>query len=262
VYTAPPARAILNTTKKLSNGKGILYISTNHMGDVLNFELVSELAELEGIKSECVFVADDISTAPIERKDERRGVAGIAMVIKIVGAACESGLSLQDVSRIARKASENTYTFSVTTSTGYMPGNGQAMCDLPEGEVEYGMGFNGEPGILHSKLPSANEMTDTILSHLLKDMNLNETDKIAVMINGFGFTSLLELHIVANRVCEALKEKKIAVHDIFVDQLFCPQGTGGFAISMTKLDEELLPYYNAPAYSPLFRKRGLNESDN
>lgn len=255
VYAAPPSRAILNVTHQVPHNKGVVYICTNHMGDVLNFELVSELAELDGINSKCVFVTDDISTAPIEKKEERRGIAGIALVIKVAGAACEDGLSLDEVVRVATKAKENTYTFGVSTSPGYMPGTGRAMFEMPEGEIEYGMGFNGEPGILHSKLTTADEIAETLMKYLLDDMNLTKDDEIAVMINGYGFTSLLELCIIGRKVKEIIDTNKIPTHDIFIDQLFCPQGTGGLSISIMKLDEELKKYYDMPAYSPFFKKK-------
>ncbi|MBW7573016.1 dihydroxyacetone kinase subunit DhaK [Caproiciproducens faecalis] len=253
VYIAPPARAILNVTKAVNHKKGVIYICTNHAGDVLNFELVGELAEMDGIRTRCVFVADDITSAPREQQSERRGVAGVAMVMKVAGAACDAGLELDEAVRVIQKANRNTFTFSVTTSPGYLP-SGKAMCEMPDGFIEYGMGFNGEPGVLRTELKTANEIADTMLKYLLDDSGITRGDEIAVMVNGFGFTSLLELSIVNRRIAESLTEKGIILHDIFIDTLFQPQGTGGFSISMLKLDDELKPYYDAPAYSPFFKK--------
>lgn len=259
VYAAPPSRAILNVTSAVSHHKGVIYICTYHTGDVLNFGLVSELSELEGIDTACVFVSDDISTEPLERKDERRGVAGIALVVKVAGAASEAGLSLNEVVRVATKAKENTYTFSVTTSPGYMPGTGKAMFELPEGEIEYGMGFNGETGVKRTKLTTADEVAQTLVDELLNDIKPEADDKLAVMINGFGFTSNLELCIIGRKVKAILDERNIQVHDIFMDSLFAPQGTGGLSITMMKLDDELITYYNEPAYSPLFQKAKIGD---
>lgn len=253
VYSAPPPKAILGVTRALNYEKGVIYLCTNHSGDVLNFELASELAGLEGIKAKCIFVTDDIASAPRELRNERRGVAGIAIVAKIAGAVCDSGLNLDESVRIIEKANQNTFTFSVTTSPGYLP-NGKAMCDLPEGFIEYGMGFNGEPGILRTELVPADEIADTMLKFLLDDSKITCDDEVSVMINGFGFTSLLELSIVNRRVCEKLSQEGIAIHDTSIDTLFCPQGTGGFSISMLKMDEELKKYYDGFAYSPFFKK--------
>lgn len=253
VYIAPAARAILNVTKAVYNQKGVIYICTNHAGDVLNFELVGELAQLSGITTRCVFVTDDITSAPRDKQSERRGVAGIALVMKIAGAACNDGLELDDAVRVIEKANRNTFTFSVTTSPGYLP-SGTAMCDLPEGFIEYGMGFNGEPGVLRTKLKPADEIADTMLKYLLDDSGITKGDTVAVMLNGFGFTSLLELCIVNRRLNEVLKGKGIIVHDSFIDSLFAPQGTGGFSVSILKLDKELTKYYDEPAYSPFYKK--------
>lgn len=254
VYIAPPSKAILNVTRSVYHDRGVIYICTNHAGDVLNFELVGELAELEGIQTRCVFVTDDITSAPLENQDERRGVAGVALVMKVAGAACDSGLDLDEAVRVIQKANRNTFTFSVTTSPGYLPAGGKAMCEMPEGYIEYGMGFNGEPGVLRTELKPADEIADTMLKYLLEGSSIRTGDKIAMMVNGFGFTSPLELCIVNNRLTQKLKEKGIVLHDAFIDTLFCPQGTGGFSVSLLKLDEELIPYYDAPAYSPFFKK--------
>ncbi|MGX8700750.1 dihydroxyacetone kinase subunit DhaK [Caproiciproducens sp.] len=255
LYTAPPSRTILNLTKAVYHEQGVIYVCTNHAGDVLNFELVGELAEMDGIRTRCVFVADDITSAPREQQSERRGVAGVALVMKVAGAACGAGLQLDDAVRVIQKANQNTFTFSVTTSPGYFP-NGNKMFEMPDGFIEYGMGFNGEPGVLRTELKPADEIADTMLKYLLDDSGISGGDEIAVMVNGFGFTSFLELCIVNRRISESLREKNIILHDLFIDNLFCPQGTGGFSISILKLDEELKPYYDAPAYSPFFKKRG------
>lgn len=252
VYIAPAARSVLHVTREVYHDRGVIYLCTNHAGDVLNFELVGELAQLEGIETRCVFVSDDVSSAPLDKRDERRGVAGIALVMKVAGAACEAGLPLDEAYRVIQKANRNTFTFGVTTSTGYLP-SGAAMCELPDGQIEYGMGFNGEPGVLRTPLKSADEIADTVLSYLLKGSSLKAGDELAVMLNGYGFTSLLELCIVNRRVTRVLREKGFRLHDSFVGSLFSLQGTGGFSVSLLKLDDELRPYYDAPAYSPFFR---------
>lgn len=252
VYIAPAARSVLNVTREVYHDRGVIYLCTNHAGDVLNFELVGELAQLEGIETRCVFVADDVGSAPLGKQGERRGVAGIALVMKVAGAACEAGLSLGEAYRVIQKANRNTFTFGVTTSPGYLP-SGAAMCGLPDGQIEYGMGFNGEPGVLRTPLKPADEIADTVLSYLLKGSGLREGDELALMLNGYGFTSLLELCIVNRRLTRSLREKGFRLHDSFVGSLFAPQGTGGFSVSVLKLDDELRPYYDAPAYSPFFR---------
>lgn len=257
VYAAPPARAIINVTKAVNNSKGVLFLATNHAGDVLNFELVGELLQLENIKTRCVFISDDISSAPLEDISERRGIAGIAIALKIAGAAADAGLNLEEVARVAKHANDNIRTLSVTTSPGYMPGTGEAMFEMEEGTIGFGMGFNGEPGIMNMKLQKADKIADIMMERLLEDIRVVNNDEIAVFINGFGFTGLMELCIVNRRIKEILDLKMVKTHDMFIDTLFAPQGTGGFSISLVKLDDELKKYYDFPAYSPFYRKKGI-----
>lgn len=254
VYTAPPSRTVLEVTRAVPNKKGVLFIAANHTGDVLNFELVRELVELEGIQSYCVYVSDDISSAPLDEKENRRGVAGISLVVKIAGAASLEGYSLEEMKRVVEKASNNTRTFGVTTSPGYMPGSGAAMCDLPEGFVEYGMGFNGEPGIERVKLSSADTVTEKLMNKLLKEIPAGA--EAAFMINSYGFTSILELCIVSRKVIAMAAGKGIDNVHTFMDSLFSPQGTGGFSVSALILDQELKNLYLKPCDSPLFRFKG------
>jgi len=251
VYTAPPSRGVLNVARATYHEKGVLYIATNHAGDVLNFELVRELGELEGISGECVFAKDDITSS--EDREDRRGVAGVALVVKIAGGASAAGLSLEEVARVSRKAADNIYTLSVTTSPGYMPRDGKAMFELPEGEIEYGMGFNGEPGILRTKLAPADEVADTLMKYILDDMQLKEGEDVIAMINGFGFTSQLEMLIFARRVHEILAATPAGIHKIILGNMFSPQGTGGLSVTVMRADDELKKYFDMNADSPLVK---------
>ena len=254
IYTAPPSRTVLEVTRSVPHDKGVIFIAANHAGDVLNFELVRELAELEGIKSHCIYVSDDISSAPLEKKEERRGIAGISFVVKIAGAASKEGYGLEEMKRVVEKAGKNTRTFGVTTSPGYMPGSGKAMCELPDGFVEFGMGFNGEPGIKREELSSADEITEALMEQLLNEVPAG--CEAAFMVNGYGFTSMLELCIVSRKVSEMAQSNGIVNVHSFIDTLFSPQGTGGFSVSILILDDELKELYQKPCKSPLFRFQG------
>jgi dihydroxyacetone kinase-like protein len=256
VYTAPPAKSILDVSKAIYNEKGILYIGTNHMGDVLNLELVGELAILDHIKTKCVFINDDIASDR-NVKENRRGVAGIALAVKMAGAASEMGLSLEEVYRITKKSIDNLRTLSVTTSPGYMPKNGKAMFELEEGMIEYGMGFNGEPGIIKEPLGTAQHIVKTMMDLLIKDLDYKKDEKIAVFLNGYGFTSVLEMHIVMKEIKRYAQKNQIDVYHADLQNVFCPQGTGGFSISLIKLDDELIPYYNREVETPLYHRKKI-----
>lgn len=256
VYAAPPAKSILDVSRAVNNKKGILYVGTNHMGDILNFELVGELAILDHIKTKCVFVNDDMAS-DLAQKENRRGVAGIALAVKIAGAATELGHNLHDSARITQKAIDNLCTLSVTTSPGYMPNNGKPMFEMKDGMIEFGMGFNGEPGILKEALKPAKEIVKTMMDMLLSDMSYKYDEKIAVLLNGYGFTSTLEMYIVMKEIKDYAAGKQINIHHADYQNLFCPQGTGGFSISLLRLDEELITYYNRKVEAPLYKRKQL-----
>lgn len=260
VYTAPPAKSILDVSRHIYHEQGILYIGTNHAGDRLNFELVGELARLEGIQTKCVFVNDDIASDP-KNFSERRGIAGIALAVKIAGAASELGLDLDKTAYITQKAIDNLRTLGVTSSPGYMPANGKAMCEMEEGYIEYGMGFNGEPGIKKEKLKRAGEIISYMLPLLLEDIRYRGDEELALLLNGFGFTSILELCIIVREIAEYAKANGVRIGHMDMMNAFCPQGTGGFSISVMRLDEELKPYYNYGADSPLYRRKALGSGE-
>lgn len=179
VFAAPAARSILNAIRAVPHDKGVLCIVTNHAGDVLNFELVGELAELEGIKTRRIYAADDVTSAPRNQKEDRRGIAGITLVLKIAAAAAEAGLCLDKVAEIAELANQNIYTASVTTSPAYVLETGKMAYKLPDGMIEYGMGFNGETGVERTPLTSANDVMDKVFSMVSADMDLQSGEEIA-----------------------------------------------------------------------------------
>jgi len=252
VFTSPPSRAILNVTKALPHKKGVLYICANHSGDILNYALAGELAELEGIETRCVRVSDYMSGLPGEAWEERRGQAGVAFVIKIAGGAAQAGYSLAEVTRVAQKANERTVTFGVTVSSGYMPGSGEAVYEMEDGEAEFGKGFNGEGGILTEKGKSADEIVDTMMGYLLQEAQLTSLDEIAVLINAYGFTTTMEQCMIGRKVVDILSAESARLHHIVMDKLFCPL-TGGCSVSILKLDDELKRLYDMPASSPIVK---------
>lgn len=252
VFTAPPARFIVNVTQALPTDQGALYICTNHAGDVLNYELAGELAQLENIETRCIKVSDDISGLMGERKEERRGQAGVAFVIKIAGAASEAGYSLAETARVAQKANERVTTFGAAVSSGYIPGSGELVHRMQEGQVEYGKGFNGENGVLVEQNRSADEIVDTMMSYLLREAKLTSLDEVALLINAYGMTSTMEQCIIARKAVDILSAQSIQIHHIIMDRLFQPL-SGGCSISILRLDEELKRLYDMPASSPMIK---------
>ncbi|WP_404455027.1 dihydroxyacetone kinase subunit DhaK [Oceanobacillus kapialis] len=254
VFAAPTPNTVQEVAEAVDSGKGVLFIYGNYAGDVLNFDMAAELLEFNDIETTTVTVTDDVVSAPVERKDERRGIAGDVFVIKVAGAAAEKGLSLEEVTNVTRKANDHTFSIGVALSPGTIPDSGKPTFTLADDEIELGMGIHGEPGMERTKLLPADQLTDQLMDKLLEESNLNTGDEICVLVNGLGSTTLMELFIVNRRVGKILEEKGIKVHDMDVNNYCTTQEMGGFSISLLKLDDELKEYYDAPANAPYYRK--------
>ena len=255
IFTAPAAGSILKTIRALPHDEGVLCIATNHAGDVLNFELVSELAELEGIKTRQIYVSDDVDSS--EDRAERRGIAGVTLVLKILSAARDKGYDLEQLVNLGESLNQSLATASVTTSPAFVFETGKQAYELPDGFVEYGMGFNGEMGKERTTLPDADTLIEKLTQTLLIDLQLKPEDEIVVVMNIFQATTILEECILLRGLQKLLKERKIRVFDTFVQSLFPTQGAGGLSLSFLKMKEEYREFYQEEAYSPLFYKRAM-----
>lgn len=257
ICASPNPNLILETAKAVNQGKGVLFIYGCYAGDNLNFDMAEELCECEDIKTAHVRVWDDCASAPKERVEDRRGIAGDVFVIKIAGAACDAGCSLEEVVRITEKARDNIRTIGLATSPGTLPGNEQPTFELGEDEIEFGMGLHGEPGIERSKMKPANELVERMYRELKKDIGLQGGEEVAVLVNGLGSTPLLELHIVYHELSRLLKADGICVHDAEVKTWCTCMEMGGFSITILTLDDELKTYYNTACFSPYYAREAI-----
>ena len=256
VFASPDPNTICETAKSAESGEGVLFVYGNYAGDNLNFDMAEEFLDDEGIRTKHVRVWDDVASAPLERIEERRGIAGDVFVIKAAGAACDAGLTLEEVERIARKARDNTRSLGVATSPGQIPGNDKPTFELGEDEIEYGMGLHGEPGIRRTKIVQADTLTAEIYKHMIADAELNSGEEVCVLVNGLGSTTILELGIVFRKLKELLTADGIVIHDSDMNSFCTCQEMGGFSITLMKLDEELKKYYDMPCYCPFYCKGG------
>ena len=239
VFTSPSCETIQNVTNSVENGSGVLYLFGNYFGDSMNFEMASEFAQLNGIKTAIVKVSDDIASAPRERYQERRGIAGIVYAYKIAGALAENGANLEEVEQIAKKTVENTSSFGVAFSSCTLPGADKPIFEIDEDDMEIGMGIHGEPGIKRGKMLSSEEIAMELTTKVLEDLSVMEGDRISVLINGLGMTSREELYILYRDVASILKEKKISVVKALVGEYATSMEMAGVSLSILKLDEEI-----------------------
>lgn len=254
VFAAPTPDAVQEVAKAVDFGKGVLFVYGNYAGDVLNFDMGAELLEMEDIDSRTVKVNDDVASAPVERKDDRRGIAGDVFVFKIAGAAAEKGLSLDEVAQVTQKACDHTVSIGVALQPGTIPDSGEPTFTLADDEIELGMGIHGEPGMERTIMMAADKLTDQLIETLLNESDISSGDEVCVLVNGLGSTTLMELFIVNRRVAQLLNEKGIKCYDMDVNSYCTTQEMGGLSISLMKLDNELKQLYDAPASSPYYKK--------
>ncbi len=257
VFQSPSADQMFEVTKAIHQGAGVLYIYGNYSGDILNFDMATEMAEMEDIKVLSVVGNDDVASSPPGQEHKRRGVAGIFFVFKAAGAAAAEGMSLDDVKRVAEKAKANTRTMGVALTPCIVPEVGHATFSIGEREMEIGMGIHGEPGIRRGDLLSADAVVDEMMKPLLAERALKAGDEVAVLINGLGATPKEELYVLFRRVSAILKERGVAIFHVYVGEFATSMEMAGASISLLYLDEELKRLVAAPAASPFFEQAQL-----
>lgn len=258
VFQSPSADQMLAVTKEIDSGAGVLYIYGNYNGDIFNFDMAAEMADMEeDIRVETVLGADDVASAGPSasgEKSTRRGVAGIFFVFKCAGAAADKMMDLDNVKRIADKANANVRTMGVALTPCVVPRVGKAGFSIGEDEMEIGMGIHGETGIRRGKIEPADQIVDEMLNQIVADLPYESGDEVAVLVNGLGATTLDEQYIVTRRIDKVLAEKGIGVHRYYVGEYATALEMAGFSISLLKLDDELKEMLDSDAKTPFFRQ--------
>ena len=253
VFTSPTPDQIYEAIKAVADEAGVLLVIKNYTGDVMNFEIAQEMAEAEDVKVDSVVVNDDVAVENSTYTTGRRGIAGTIFVHKIAGAKAEAKGSLSEVKAVAEKVIANTSSMGIALSPCIVPAAGKANFTLGEDEMEVGMGIHGEPGTHRTKIKSADEIAEQLLSKILGDKPLQSHDEVAVMINGLGATPLMELYVVNKKVNATLKEKGVKVYKTFIGNYMTSLEMAGCSVSILKLDEELKSLLDAKADTPAFK---------
>lgn len=252
VFTSPTPDQIYEGIKAIATDKGVLMVVKNYTGDVMNFEMAAEMAEMEGITVKHVVTNDDVAVEDSTWTTGRRGVAGTVFVHKIAGAKAETGADLDEVQAVAQKVIDNVRTMGMAIKPCIVPAAGTPGFELGEDEMEIGIGIHGEPGTHREALKPADEIVDMLMEKILADIDYNGSE-VAVMINGCGSTPLMELFIVNNRVADVLAEKGIKVYKTFVGEYMTSIEMEGFSISLLRLDDEMKELLDAEADTPAFK---------
>jgi len=254
VFASPPPQPAVDAAMAAQGGAGVLFMYGNYAGDVMNFDMATELLEMEGVEARTVLTTDDIASAPRDQKAKRRGVAGNTFIFKAAGAAADMMLSLDEVERVARHANARTYTMGVALSSCSLPQTRRPSFDLPVGEMEIGMGIHGEPGVRRGPLRPADEVTDEIMDAILAEMAAPAGARVAVLVNSLGATPLMELYIIHARVAKRLAEAGLVVHRALVGPYCTSLDMAGASITIMHLDDELQRMIDHPCDCAMFRQ--------
>ena len=252
VFSSPSAEQMLAVTRAIDAGAGVLYVYGNYGGDVMNFDMAAEMAEMDGIEVRTVLVADDVASAPPAEADHRRGVAGLVFAYKVAGACAAAGGSLDEVEHAVRHALSNTRTMGVALSPCTVPAAGRPTFAIADDEMEVGMGIHGEPGISRTKLEPADAIADRLLTAVLEELSDLSGARVAVLVNGLGATPPEELYILYRRVHQKLSERGVSVHRAYVGEYATSLEMAGASLSLLRLDDQLASLLDAPAESPFF----------
>ena len=255
IFAAPAAPKVLEALKKANRAAGVLLVVLNHAGDVMSANLAMEMARKQGLNVRMLLTHEDIAPGADAPAADRRGLVGCMPLYKIAGAAAEAGMSLDEVYAVAERFNAQMATLAVAMKTATHPATGQSIFELSDDEMEVGMGQHGEPGTGPSKLLTAARTAEIMLDRLLSAIQAGSGDRVLVILNGSGATTLMELFIVYRTVHACLTARGIEAVAPRVGEFLTVQEMAGFQMFAARMDDELVRLWNAPADAPYFTVR-------
>lgn len=239
IFTSPTPDQVLEAIKLADSGEGVFMVIKNYTGDVMNFEMAKDMAEMEGINVDYIIVNDDVAVEDSTYTTGRRGIAGTIFVHKVLGAMARSGKNLNEMKAMAEKIVKNIKSMGMATKACINPISGKESFDLSEEDMEIGVGIHGEPGVKQEKIKTADEISKELLDHILDDFENLDGDFV-LMVNGMGQTTEMELFIVNNFASDYLKERNINIKKTFLGNYMTSMDMAGFSLTLFKVDDEIL----------------------
>jgi dihydroxyacetone kinase-like protein len=246
VFTSPTPDQMLEATKAVNGGAGVVHIVKNYTGDIMNFEMAADLAKGEGIDVEAVVIDDDVAVQDSLYTAGRRGVGTTVLAEKICGAAAEEGRSLKEVADICREVNANGRSMGMALTSCIVPSAGTPTFDLGEDEMEIGIGIHGEPGRERRKLAPATEIVETLTTVVVEDIPFNRGDEVLAFVNGMGGTPLIELYVVYNALNRFLEGRGVKITRNLIGPYITSLEMAGCSITLLKLTPELTALWDAP----------------
>jgi dihydroxyacetone kinase-like protein len=248
VFASPSVEQMADAMKAANAGAGVLRLYGNYGGDVMNFDMAGEQLEMEDdIQSTSVLLADDVSSAPPEEAEKRRGVAGMIYAFKIAGAAAEQMRSLEEVTRIAQDTADACRSVGAALTSCTIPQAGKATFEIAEDEMEMGMGIHGEPGVWRGKLKPADAIANEMVDRLVADRAVCSGDRLSVMVNSLGATPQEELYILYRTVKQRIEEKGATIVMPLVGRYATSMEMAGVSMTFCFLSAERETLLQSPA---------------
>ena len=253
VFTSPTPDQMLEATKAVDGGAGVLHIVKNYTGDVMNFEMAAELAKAEGIDVESVVINDDVAVKDSTWTAGRRGVATTVLAEKICGAAAEAGRKLADVTALCRKVNDNGRTMGMALTACTVPHAGKPSFTLAEDEMEIGIGIHGEPGRQRVKIEPADRIVEMLMEPVIEDLPFKAGDDVLLFVNGMGGTPLVELYVLYRKAHEIAEKHGLRVVRNLVGSYITSLEMAGTSITLLKMDADMVSLWDAPVVTPALR---------
>jgi dihydroxyacetone kinase-like protein len=247
VFASPSVDQMADAMRVANGGAGVLRLYGNYGGDCMNFDMAGDMLDLEGIASTTVLLADDVASAPAAEATKRRGVAGMVYAFKIAGAAAETRVDLETVTRIAQKASHACRSIGAALTSCTVPAAGKPTFSIGEDDMEMGMGIHGEPGVWRGKLRTADAIAAEMLDLLLADLPVARGDHVSVLVNSLGATPPEELYILYRQVAARFRDIGATIVMPLIGRYATSMEMAGVSFTLCKLDDELERLLKAPA---------------
>jgi dihydroxyacetone kinase-like protein len=254
VFTSPVPDQVLAATQGVDGGAGVLHIVKNYTGDVMNFEMAAEMVTAEsGTEVVAVVTDDDVAVQDSLYTAGRRGVGVTVLLEKIAGAAAEQGRPLAEVADLARTVNANGRSMGMALTSCTVPAAGKPTFDLPEGEMEIGVGIHGEPGRRRVPVAPAREIAEMLLEPILADLDFGAGDGVLAFVNGLGGTPLIELYVMYAEVAAILERSGVTVARSLVGSYMTSLEMAGCSVTLLKVDDDLVRLWDAPVRTPGLR---------
>jgi phosphoenolpyruvate---glycerone phosphotransferase subunit DhaK len=253
VFTSPTPDQMLAATEAVDGGAGVLHLVKNYTGDVMNFEMATEMGEDAGIDVQSVVIDDDVAVEDSTYTAGRRGVGGTVLIEKICGGAADHGMSLSEVADLARRCNDEVRSMGMALTSCTVPSAGEPTFDLDEGDMEIGIGIHGEPGRERMPLESADSVVERLMEPILSDLPFEPGDDVLLFVNGMGATPMIELYLCYRKAVETAEAHGLNVVRNLVGPYITSLEMAGLSLTLLRLDDDRVEFWDAPVHTPGLR---------